>query len=92
MTIDLVPVISSNVHSVGHDPASDELHVRFKDRDGAPSRWLYVYAGVKAEAHSALVTADSVGGHLHEHISGKHLDGKHPFRKVEATDEDRGGG
>jgi KTSC domain len=73
--IELVPVESSNVAGVGHDPAADELHVRFKS---GPT--VYVYSNVTAEKHQALMSADSIGGHGHGNIWCRHLevDGTHP--------------
>lgn len=58
----MVPVTSSNVHSVGYDADANELHVQFH------SGGHYVYAGVTGDKHSALMSAKSVGSHLHQHI------------------------
>lgn len=55
-------VISSNVQSIGYDPATKELEVTFKN--GA----TYVYEDVPAGVHTALLLAPSVGSHLHQHV------------------------
>lgn len=64
--VQMVPVQSSNVKAIGHDPETQELHVHFHNGG------QYVYAEVPAEKHQALVAADSIGNHLHAHIKGKH--------------------
>lgn len=55
----LVPVTSSNVAAVGHDPSTNTLFVAF--RGGG----LYAYLGVPARIAADLRTAASVGGYLH---------------------------
>ena len=62
MSAGLVPVKSSNVEAIGHDPNANELTVKYK------SGGVYVYHGVTAEQHAALMAAPSIGGHLHKHI------------------------
>lgn len=52
-------VSSSAIAEIGHDPESEELHVRFKT-DGP----VYVYPGVTADDHAALVNAGSIGRHF----------------------------
>lgn len=64
-------VTSSNIHSIGHDPETSELHVKFKS--GA----THAYSGVSAAEHAALIGAESVGSHFHKNIRSK------PNRKVE---------
>lgn len=71
--MELTPVTSSTIAAVGHDPQGNELHVRFKS-GGA----VYVYSGVDAAKHAALMNAESLGKHFHAEIKSKH---KH--RKVE---------
>lgn len=62
--VSLTPVTSSNIKAIGHDATKDELHVDF-------GNGVYVYAGVPASAHAALIGAESVGKHFHQHIKGK---------------------
>lgn len=59
-------VTSSNVESVGYDPESQELEVKFKNGG------TYVYDRVPPEKHVALMQASSVGSHLHQHIKPHH--------------------
>ncbi len=68
----LHPVTSSNIAAIGHNPATNELHVQFKT--GA----THIYSGVTAEQHEAMRDAESVGKHFHAHIKNKH-----ESRKVE---------
>lgn len=60
------PVDSSNVISVGHDPDTNQLHVEFSGGN------VYVYEGVDADKHAALMNADSVGKFLNANIKGVH--------------------
>lgn len=64
-------VTSSNIHSIGHDPETQELHVKFKS--GA----THAYSGVSEAEHAALMGAESVGSHFHKNIRSR------PSRKVE---------
>ena len=56
------PVKSSNIKSIGYDPASKKMQVRFSS--GA----TYEYLGVTVEEHFALVGAESIGAHFAKHI------------------------
>lgn len=58
------PVKSSQLISVGHDPATSTLEIEF------PRGALYRYSGVSAEQHAALMKAESVGSHFIKHIKG----------------------
>lgn len=60
------PVKSSNIKSVGHDPATKTLEVEFN------SGGVWRYADVPAEKHQALIGADSIGKHFGQHIKGVH--------------------
>lgn len=59
------PVSSSNILSVGHDPATKTLEVEF--RGGA----VHQYNGVSAKDHQDLVNAPSIGKHFHAHVRDK---------------------
>lgn len=59
----MVPVQSSNVESIGYQP--NELHVRFK-KGGH-----YVYYGAADDLHEALLTSESKGRFIGEHLKGK---------------------
>lgn len=65
LMVDLRPVVSSNINAIGHDPDKSELHVQFANGGH------YVYSGVSAAQHQALMTADSIGSHLHKFIKSK---------------------
>ena len=55
-------VRSSNVEAVGHNPHTNELHVRFKG--GAH----YIYTNVSPDIHNSLHAAESVGRFIAQHI------------------------
>lgn len=58
------PVSSSNVASVGYDPASETLEVEFHNGS------VYQYFDVPEAIYNGLMHADSVGGFLAAHIKG----------------------
>jgi hypothetical protein len=62
LTIEMVPVESSTVKAIGHHAEHRVLRVAFK------SGFTYDYAKVSREKYDTLRAADSIGGHLHEHI------------------------
>lgn len=62
---DMTPVKSSNIAAVGHDPHTSELTVEFKNGG------RYIYHGISADQHAALMKADSIGSHLHKYIKSK---------------------
>lgn len=68
MTVTLKPHRneSSNIAAFGHDLATSELHVKFR-QDG-PS---YIYSGVPAALHDEMHTAESAGKFFHAKIKGK---------------------
>lgn len=59
------PVKSSQIVSIGHDPATSTLEIEF------PRGALYRYSKVPAEAAAALMKAESIGKHFGQHIKGK---------------------
>lgn len=62
----MTPVTSSQLHSVGYDPAAGELHVAFKSN---PSK-IYVY-NATPEEHAHLMAAPSIGSHFYKYIKGR---------------------
>jgi hypothetical protein len=50
-----VPVSSTQLTSVGYDPATLTLEIEF--RKGG----VYQYVGISAETHERLMTAESIG-------------------------------
>lgn len=69
-----VPVQSSNIKSIGHDPKTNTMEVEFST--GA----VHQYDGVNVDEHRALMSAQSVGSHFHNIIRGSKAS-----RKVEPT-------
>lgn len=57
-----VPVVSSNLRSVGDDPTARILEVEFHGGG------IYQYLGVPGSAHAGLMRAGSKGGYLADHI------------------------
>lgn len=55
---------SSTIESVGYEPATKLLKVKFK------SGGTYHFEGVSADHHSKMITAESVGRYFHTHIKG----------------------
>lgn len=81
------PVKSSQIASIGYDAATQTLAVEFWNKDGAPHGGdvpgaVYHYEGVPAEAHAALIAAESVGKHFGAHIRGKF---KHAVQEAKAN-------
>lgn len=61
----MTPVKSSNIAAIGHDSNTSELTVEFKNGG------RYIYHGISADQHAALMKADSIGSHLHKHVKPK---------------------
>lgn len=57
-----VPVQSSNIASVGYDPASSTLEIEFH------SGGVYQYSGVSSEVYEGLMNASSKGSYFHHNI------------------------
>ena len=63
--IQLTPVDSSNVESIGYDATKGILAVKFK------SGGHYAYHNVSAADYASLSSAKSVGSHISKHIVPK---------------------
>ena len=61
----LQPITSSNIESVGYDRPTRTLAVKFKGGS------TYHYHGVPESVHASLVAAPSAGAHFAQHIKGK---------------------
>ncbi len=61
----VIPVKSSGLKAIDHDPATKTLTVEFAS--GA----RYHYAGVSAQEHAKLMQAESKGAHFAAHIRDK---------------------
>lgn len=66
-----VQVNSSNLSSVGYEPASATLEVAFNHGG------IYQYYGVPASVHAALLCATSKGSYLAHFVKGQYR-----YRKV----------
>lgn len=66
--MDRTPVRSSNIRSVGYDPASRTLEVEFHS-DG-----LYQYSDVPETIYQGFMRAASKGSYFHDHIKGRYPD------------------
>lgn len=64
-TVALKPVKSSNVESVGFDPYTKTLAVKFN------SGKTYHYHGVPAEVHDGLHKSESIGKFISQHVVRK---------------------
>jgi hypothetical protein len=70
--MDRKPVTSSNIASVGYDPATRELEVEFKGGKGKLGTGpVYRYADVPQETYDAFMGHDSKGAFHHASIKGK---------------------
>ncbi len=82
-TIPSIPtteIASSQLHSIGHDEATNTLAIRFKNKAGEPTS-LYHYANVDAETFAALRDAESIGSHFYKSIK-PHTD-RFPFTRID---------
>jgi len=77
--MDRTPVESSLIKSIGHNPADNTLEVEFH-KGG-----VYSYAGVPAEAHAALMAAESIGSHFLKNVKGRYA-----HTKIEAEPKSQG--
>lgn len=67
----MVPVVSSNIESIGHDPETNTMHVKFKDKGTSVGK-TYVHDNFPASEHARFIGADSPGSHYHQFIKGKY--------------------
>ncbi|KWV17198.1 KTSC domain-containing protein [Xanthomonas translucens] len=80
--IRLDDVESSQIHSIGHDPATSTLAIRFTKGYGAkrgPGS-LYHYSNFSPAEFEAFKAADSLGKHFGQYI--KPFPAKYPYHKV----------
>lgn len=81
--IDMQEVESSQIHSIGHDEATETLAIRFRDYKTQGPSSLYHYSNFTTADFEAFRDAESIGSHFGKHI--KPYDKKHPYVKVEAA-------
>lgn len=63
-------VSSSNLSSVGYDPATKVLEIEFN------SGGIYQYYSVPSATYNALMQASSKGKYFHQHIKGQYPEKK----------------
>jgi len=66
MSINRIPVSSSNLHSVGYDSTTETLEIEFH------SGGIYQYFGVPSSIHDALMSASSLGGYFAANIKNNY--------------------
>lgn len=76
-------VESSQIHSIGHDPQTNTLAIRFKNRKTGAATSLYHYANVDANLFGQFTAAESKGAFFGQNI--KPFDQKYPFVKIESA-------
>lgn len=62
--IRMIAVESSMVHSIGYDPDTKRLRVKFKDGG------LYAYTGVPQSVYDKLMDAQSIGKFMRANVIG----------------------
>lgn len=68
----MTEVSSSNLESVGYDPSTETLRIKFK------SGGLYEYYTVPQDVYDGLMAASSKGKYFHDNIKDKY-----PYTKLE---------
>lgn len=64
--IEMIPVDSSNIESIGWDEVDEELFITFN------SGSTYVYSEVPKEVFDSMMNAESKGKFFHANIKGKY--------------------
>jgi len=82
ITLEPVPVASSQVHSFGHDPETNTLAIRFPGFDGAPGS-LYHYANFNAQQFAEFAAAPSIGTFFIRQIKAN--EALFPYTKIDET-------
>ncbi|WP_066504353.1 KTSC domain-containing protein [Abyssisolibacter fermentans] len=70
--VEMIPVSSSNVDSVGYDETNQIAYVRFLNGT------LYIYKGVPQFEYEGLLNAPSVGSYLHRNFKNVY-----PYERIE---------
>jgi len=73
-------VNSSQLHAIGHDPATNTLAIQFKSKAGPGS--IYHYSNFTAEKFAEFKAAESIGKYFGAHI--KNAEEEHPWVKIDA--------
>lgn len=65
-SIPMKQVHSTHIHSIGHDPSANELHVEYKNGG------KFVYKDVDSAKAKMVMGGHSIGSAMHQHIRGQH--------------------
>lgn len=79
--IEMHPVESSQIHSIGHDAYTNTLAIRFKSWKGEATS-LYHYANFPADEFEKFKAAESIGAHFGKFIKPEVT--KYPFQRIDA--------
>lgn len=79
--IDMIPVQSSQIAAIGHDPETNTLAIQFASKGGTGS--TYHYSNFTAEDFDRFQAADSKGSYFIRTI--KPETAKWPYQKVSAA-------
>jgi len=63
-------VESSQIHSVGYDPATQNLEIQFIDRKNKIPGAIYQYSNVPEVVYKGLMDAPSVGSYFGQIVKG----------------------
>jgi outer membrane protein assembly factor BamE (lipoprotein component of BamABCDE complex) len=80
MSIVMREVESSQIHAIGHDPASQTLAIQFKSK-GEPGS-VYHYQNFPSDEFEKFSNAESIGRHFGQHIK-PHRD-RYPYQQIVA--------
>lgn len=78
--IEMYPVVSSQIASIGHAPESNLLAIQFPGRKDGSAGSLYHYSGVSAEQFAEFKNAESIGSHFINRI--KKFPDLFPYTKI----------
>lgn len=80
-SLPLTPVQSSQIHSIGYDPASSTLVIQFprKGDSGPEPGSKYSYSNFTQEDYDAFMAAESKGSHFIKNIKNKD---QYPYQKL----------
>jgi len=79
-TIAMDAVVSSQIHSIGHDPKTNTLAIQFPERKDGSQGSLYHYANFSVEEFDKFKSAESTGSHFIHHI--KKFPDRFPYTKI----------
>ena len=80
--ITMIPVVSSQIQSIGYDPEHNLTAIQFPPSKKTPHLQgsLYHYENLTAEEFDQFLKAESIGSHFGKHI--KPFKDKYPFVKI----------